>query len=335
MKLGSNFMSANNPMEVGFQDWQKGAKFDFTPINREDIVKDAAMEFGTLADTIMSDPTLQSTAGGQYFLSTIQSGLEDPRAVREFMETEEGQIMIQNIVDKNPELSKLDREQVMGAVTEGAYSAIGKTQTQYLQNQDFISRADLLKASGEVEDSYFNLMIPTGAMATKKYFEGVDEKGNRLSAIRSYSINSTSSTRMTTSQINELDNIKKNLGSQIKLLAFGDKPSELVNFMNKKSRKNIEQMDGKEPVEITDVGFSPNTSELVLGITGYDKEGKMLEAGLVLDAGTEETYPNNNRILALIPYLETLGEQGSDFNRELYTWLARNYPSMYKQYTNQ
>jgi hypothetical protein len=326
MKLGSNFMSASNPMEVGFQDWQKGAKFDFTPINREDIVKDAAIEFGTLADTIMNDPTLRTTAGGQYFLSTVQSGLRDPRAVREFMESEEGQVMIQNIVDRNPEIAKLDREQVMGAVTEGAYSAIGKTQTQYLQNQDFISRAE---KDSKSDDGYFNLITPSGTMATKKYFKGEDAAGNKLSAVKSFTINSTSPNRMETSQLNQLDNIKKNLGDQIKLLTFGDKPSEFTDFITKRSGKNVKQMDGSKPLEVTDIGFSEISPQIVLGVTGYDKDGNMLESVIALNAGDETNI--NTKVLNLIPYLERLGESSSEFNQQLYNWLAKNYPKRYQE----
>jgi len=137
MKLGSNFMSAGSPFDVSFQDWQNGATFDFTPVNRADIVKDAATEFSSLAETIRNNPKLQSTAGGQYFLSTIQHGIADPEQLREFLSTEDGQLMVQNIVDRNPNLAALPREQVMGAVFEGAHSAIGRAQTQYLTNQAY------------------------------------------------------------------------------------------------------------------------------------------------------------------------------------------------------
>lgn len=149
MKLGSKFMSASSPLDVKFQDWQKGKTFEFTPVNRDDIVKDAAMEFSTLQNTIQNDPTLQSTAGGQYFLATIQNGLKDPAAVRAFMQSEEGQIMIQNIVDKNPEIAKLNRDEVLGAVTEGAYSAIGKTQKDFMANRAYLEPQDIARMKAD------------------------------------------------------------------------------------------------------------------------------------------------------------------------------------------
>jgi len=339
MKLGANFLSSGNPLNVTFQDWQQGKTFDFTPINSSDITERSASVFQTLAKTMQNDPKLRSVAGGQYFEYITQNGFKDENEALDFIQNNPvGQQMVQQIYDSMPELQGVDnQEAVLDAITQGAFAGIGNTESRLVADQSYLDALQQSRIkSGELGNNYFNLMTPTGAMSTKKYFEGEDSKGNKLGAVRSYTINSLSPNRMSTSQINELETIKKNLGNHIKLLAFGDKPDELVNFINKKSRKNVERMDIKESVEITDIGFSPDTSELVLGISGYDKEGTKLEAGLVLDAGTDATYPNNNKVLNLIPYLETLGEQSSDFNKELYTWMLRNYPSAYQQYqTNQ
>jgi hypothetical protein len=137
MKMGSNFMATNSPFDVSFQDWQNGKTFEFTPVNREDIVRQAATEFGSLKDIIMGSPRLQSTAGGQYFMQTIDRGIKDPKALREYLDKPEGQQMINNIIANNPILAQLPREQLMSAVFEGAHSAIGRTEIDMMPNRGY------------------------------------------------------------------------------------------------------------------------------------------------------------------------------------------------------
>jgi len=328
MKLGANFLSAGNPLDVTFKDWQQGKTFDFTPVNSADITQRSASVFQNFAKQIMGDSGLQLSPEGQYFKNTVQQGFRNTDEALDFAEKSG---LLDQIYSSMPELQGVDnQEAVLDAIKQGAMAGIGTTETRYMANQDFISRADLLKASKDSGTGYFNLMTPSGTMATKKYFNDVDEKGNRLGAVRSYTINSTSPSRMETSQLSQLKNIKDNLGEQIKLLTFGETPSEFTDFITKRSGKNIKQMDGSKPLEITDVGFSPNTTEIVLGVTGYDKDGKMLESVIALDAGDENH--RNGKVLNLIPYLEQLGESSSEFNQDLYNWLARNYPQAYKSY---
>lgn len=245
MKLGSNFMSANNPMEVGFQDWQKGAKFDFTPINREDIVKDAAMEFGTLANTIQNDPKLQLTAGGQYFLATIQNGLKDPAAVRAYMESPEGQVMIQNIVDRNPELAKLDREQVMGAVTEGAYSAIGKTSKDFMANRAYLEPQDLARTKGE--------QATPGKITQLGFTQGPDN-----TAIRIYGINplwGTTSAENTELKANmdQITNYMTNSLQKGDLVGRTEKDSKLLKDLSKVELVSFSLIPTKNPNDPLDI----------------------------------------------------------------------------------
>jgi hypothetical protein len=227
MKLGSKFMSSKSPFDVSFQSWQSGDTFEFTPVNRDDIVKDAAMEFSTLQNTIQNDPTLQSTAGGQYFLATMQSGLKDPVAVRAFMESEEGQIMIQNIVDKNPEIAKLDREQVLGAVTEGAYSAIGKTQKDFMANRAYMEPQDLARMQADQPKAGKTTILGDipGPKGTKTTLYGV----NRLWGT-------------TTAEINQLEN---QIGQVDSYLTKSLQKGDLVGRTEKDSKllKDLSKME--------------------------------------------------------------------------------------------
>lgn len=273
MKLGSKFMSSKSPFDVSFQSWQNGDTFEFTPINRDDIVKDAAMEFSTLQNTIQNDPTLQSTAGGQYFLSTMQSGLKDPAAVRAFMESEEGQIMIQNIVDKNPEIAKLDREQVLGAITEGAYSAIGKTQKDFMANRAYMEPQDLarLKADQAKPGKVTSLGEVQGPKGTKAKLYGINSlwgttspenaeiKAN-IEQINSYMTNSLQKGDVV-GRTEKDSRLLKDL-SKIELNSFAFVPTEDPNdpvdiYLNIKGTPNKSKGNtSPQPVEIA-VKFGP------------------------------------------------------------------------------
>ena len=327
MKLGSNFISAGNPFDVSFQDWQKGKTFEFTPVNSADITQRSASIFQNFAKQVMSDSGLQLSPEGQYFKNTVQQGF---RSADEALSFAEKSGLLDQIYSSMPELEGIDnQEAVLDAIKQGALAGIGTTETKYLANQDFISRADMLKASGSGSDGYFNLITPSGTMATKRYFKGENEAGNKLSAVKSFTINSTSPNRMETSQLSQLKNIKDNLGEQLKLLTFGDKPSEFTDFITKRSGKNVKQMDGSKPLEVTDIGFSEVSPQIVLGVTGYDKDGNMLESVIALNAG-DESHPNT-KVLNLLPYLERLGESSSEFNTQLYNWSVKNYPNRYKE----
>lgn len=329
MKLGSNFMSTDNPLEVTFEDWQNGKKFEFTPINREDIVKASAVEFSSLANTIMNNPTLQSTAGGQYFLTTMQYGLKDPQAVADYLNSAPGQEMVNNIVANNPELAKLPREQVMSAIAEGAHSAIGKTVKDYMTDQSYLDRlkeAKLAKEGGE--SGYFNMIAPGNGIATKGYMKG-NKDGLKLAGIESFYINDLMPSRMSTSDINEQEKIKENLSNRIKEYTLTDTPSQFVDYISRPSRRNIEDMDRSKSINITDIALDPENPRIIIGFEGYNKEGKPLEAGIALDAGSKNP---NSKVLSILPYLLRLGSPEAMFNQRVEAWISKHYPELATQF---
>lgn len=330
MKLGANFLSAGNPFDVSFQDWQQGATFEFTPINSADITQRSASLFQNFAKQVRRDSGLQNSPEGQYFKHVVTYGFRDENEAMKFAKSSG---LIDQIYDSMPELRNVkDQDAVMDAIRQGAIHGIGTTETKYLTNQDYALNAALSKKGLEEEPVNLNVMTPTGAMDTKGYFKGYkNEKGFPLSAVKSYTINELAANRVDQQSINALNTIKNNLSEHIKTLVVGPRPNEHVSFIGNKSERNAKAMNYKEPITIIDVGFSPKTSHIILGIAGYNKEGEKLEAGVVLDAGTEDTYPSNNHIFNMIPYLSMLGDPRSDFNKELYNWLVRNYPSVYKQ----
>lgn len=327
-RLGSNFMSTNNPLEITFEEWQQGKPMEYTPVNREDIVKQAAIEFGSIADTIINDPELRLTAGGQYLLSTIQTGLKDPTQLMEYLQSEEGSVMVDNIKANNPTLGKLPQDQVMDAIVEGAHSAIGKTQTQYLANQDYIDPVQKANIDGSNSTGYLNVITQGNGIATGKLIKD-DKDGQRLSGIRSYKINTLAPWRMSAKQQNELETLTTTLSTVVKDLILTDTPNQHVGYLSKPSEKNLEKMERSKDVKITDIAFDPESTDLILGIQGEDKDNNALEAGITLNFGTDNN-PNTDAF-NMLAYLHQMGGKDSNFNKDLSSWIVKYFPNYYKQ----
>ena len=153
MKIGANFIETESPFDVSFEDWQKGKTFEFTPINRNDIVQNAAATFSTMAKTLIDDPTVESTAGGKLLKIIQQKGIKDPQAVRDFLETDEGRIMYNQVLDSMPELTRVkDANQVHDAIVQGAYAAIGGTDVNFTGDPGYMDPTQRSKLLGTVNN---------------------------------------------------------------------------------------------------------------------------------------------------------------------------------------
>ncbi len=146
MKLGANFMSAGNPFNVSFQDWQKGKTFEFTPVNKEDIVRAAAAVGQNFSKMVTSDSGLQLTPDGQYFKNTIQYGIKDLNHLEDFI-AKSG--LDQQIYESMPELTGIENQDaVQDAIRQGLTSAIGTSDTRYMQNQGYLDAVQQARLSG-------------------------------------------------------------------------------------------------------------------------------------------------------------------------------------------
>jgi hypothetical protein len=138
-KLGANFMSSANPFSVSFQDWQNGKSLDFTPVNRDDIVRNASVAFAPIAKTLIHAPTETLDPSEQMIQLRIQKGMASPQEVSDFITNHpQGQKMVQQVIGSMPELAGLPQDEVMKAITQGAYSAIGDVEVQHVANQDYM-----------------------------------------------------------------------------------------------------------------------------------------------------------------------------------------------------
>lgn len=322
MKLGANFLSTGNPFDVKFQDWQQGKTFDFTPINRNDIVENSAVVFGTIANTLMNIPEPQLTADQKFMKVTVQNGLKDPEDVRRFLKTESGQLMYKQVLDSMPELQGIDNQDaVVDAITQGAYKAIGKADINYMQNPDYIDQLEqkrLDKVSGKTNDSsFFNMITPTDGIATGKYFRA-GENNKVVTNMPSFTINNLDPSRMSTAEINEQKSINDNLSNSIKDFVLTDTPEQFIKFVTPGSKRNTKNMDKTKPITISDIAFSPNTPELVIGFHGVDADGNPQEALIALNA-------QYKKVQNILPYLYRLGHPDADFNTELKNFTLRNF----------
>lgn len=134
MQLGANYLSAKSPSQVKYADWQRGATLDFQPVNRQDIVKQAAFAIQGYANQIVNDPVLRDTKDGRFVISKIQSGFKDKADVMNFLATNPELV---NSIMSTPGLQGLNEGEVMNAIYEGAHAGIGKTNVNIMRNPSF------------------------------------------------------------------------------------------------------------------------------------------------------------------------------------------------------
>lgn len=136
--LGANYMAAMDPSQVSYQQWQANPDIfsNYVPVNRQDIVKAAALTFQNYAKTMQQNPELSIApgTGGQYFLALIQNGFKDAAEVKDFLNSPIGREMKQSIINSMPALQGLNSDAVDNAITEGAMTAIGQARPQFLPN---------------------------------------------------------------------------------------------------------------------------------------------------------------------------------------------------------
>ena len=135
MKLGANFISAGNPLEVSFKDWQNGKSFEFTPINSTDITQRSAALFKSFANKLMGDSGLMASPEGQYFKTIQRYGFKDEAEAIDYA-SKTG--LLDQIYESMPELKGVQNQQaVLNAIVQGASAGIGTTRVDYLANRGY------------------------------------------------------------------------------------------------------------------------------------------------------------------------------------------------------
>jgi hypothetical protein len=300
MKLGANFLTNKNPMEVKFQDWQNGETFDFTPINRNDIVENSAAVFSTLAKTIMEDPQVSSTADGMLLKIAMQRGLEDPEAVQEYLRTDPGKAMMQQVYNSMPELEGIeDQDRVQDALIQGAYKAIGETDINFVGNPSYLDaneKAKLEKSTGV-----------SGKTTRVGYVEG--PKGT---AVPLYQINPLWGT--TSPENTEIEANQKQIDTYVTKM----QPGDIVGQTEKDSRL-LKDIDKKQVVGFSFVPTEDpnNPLEIRLKLSATPKKTK--------GTGTPTPIEINAKILP----------QAVDDNLNLFTYLSRLDYTILKGYLDQ
>ena len=168
-KLGANFMSTSNPRNVSFKDWQSGKSFDYTAINRADIVNNSAAMFKSIANELRSNPEFRSTTNGKFLERVLQYGFKNTAEARRYL-TEDpiGRNMVKDLKASMPALAELDQDAVMDAIMQGSYAGIGQSRFETRVDPDYLNpfeqaKFDALNATGSNADLFtYKGALPLG-----------------------------------------------------------------------------------------------------------------------------------------------------------------------------
>jgi len=139
-RLGTHFLSIGNPLKVTFEDWQKGATFDYIPINKAEITSLSANAYKSIADQIFKVPDPQLTPDERLFKVVAQRGVPSQDIIA-FVEGKKygtaGRQIFESILNNIPGIENADSEvvnEIKRAIIQGAYSAVGRTEFDFMTN---------------------------------------------------------------------------------------------------------------------------------------------------------------------------------------------------------
>lgn len=142
LKMNADNVVIGDP-RVKYQDYRKFVAegknpFQVSGLSKSNLYKQASDIASNFANRLQTDPSFRKTLGGQYFEVMKQYGVS-PENFEAFINTGEGSAIMGSILAANPELQGANMDIVKEVVKQGLYSAIGKSDTQFLQNQGYIS----------------------------------------------------------------------------------------------------------------------------------------------------------------------------------------------------
>lgn len=138
-RLGVNFLPSRDITGVTYEQYLNNpGSLSYTPINRQDIVKNSAAVFSNFKNQIRNNPQFKAILGGQYFERLTQKGFKNPAEVIDFVRNNsQGRAVVQQIYESMPALRGLDPNVVADAIIQGAYSGIGSQDVKTLANRGF------------------------------------------------------------------------------------------------------------------------------------------------------------------------------------------------------
>lgn len=138
-KLGANYLSTGDPRDVTYKDWQNGESFDFTPVNKNDVISTASIVGQNLSRTLRENPDeWKQILGGQYYEKLTQSRFANEAELNDFLAKPEGEAVMNEIYNTMPELSKVtDQNAVHNSIKVGLYNALGQSKSEHLANRGY------------------------------------------------------------------------------------------------------------------------------------------------------------------------------------------------------
>ena len=152
LKLNADNVIIGDP-RVKYQDYQRGMAegknpFQVSALSKTNLYNQVSKIASNFADRLESDPKFKSTLGGQYFQAMKNYGIS-PENFEAFINTGEGVNIMKSVLAANPELQGANVDTVKEVGKQGLYSAIGKSDSQYLANQGYVSPYDAYRMRGE------------------------------------------------------------------------------------------------------------------------------------------------------------------------------------------
>lgn len=180
LKMNADNVVIGDP-RIKYQDYKKAVAegknpFQVSALSKSNLYKQASDIASNFANRLQTDPSFRKTLGGQYFEVMKQYGVS-PENFEAFINTGEGSDIMGSILAANPELQGANMDVVKEVVKQGLYSAIGKSDNQYVANRGYIDPYDRYRMSNEENTGGAFPLQQTGYGLVP---ESVNDFGNRV-----------------------------------------------------------------------------------------------------------------------------------------------------------
>jgi len=165
LKLNADNVVIGDP-RVKYADYRKAVAEGKNPLSvsglsKNNLYNQVSKIASNFADRLQTDPKFKSTLGGQYFEMMKQYGVS-PENFEAFINTGEGAGIMQSVLAANPELQGANIDTVKEVIKQGLYSAIGKSDSQMLQNQGYISPYEAFRMREDTQSPYTPFVEQSG-----------------------------------------------------------------------------------------------------------------------------------------------------------------------------
>lgn len=181
---GTNIYSIDYS-NMSLSDMQKNPAHTYNTLNGNAVRAISAEVFEKLADQIMKSPERSSILGGQYFEEKIQRGYTLDQIIEELQGTKTGsklfetkQKILSSLNMDKKGFSSDDQKRIAKFVDMGAMAALGRTEYNRIENQNFIDPIESEQIKNYQQSRAINAAQEARERAKYNFTYKQDEKGN-------------------------------------------------------------------------------------------------------------------------------------------------------------